>query len=319
MPNDTPGAQTAPASAHSSAYIVDQILPTNQIHLIFGPESTDKTVLLLQILRDWLRRDKIFDRESYPTRYCWVSCEQNTSAVQSHMHALGINPSTTFHYSLLEVDRPSADHCNLNIDTAVLMAQRQSQSQSHLVLFIDGLHALCEGRIICTRDVTKFLDRVHYLMRRYHLTILATVASPKTRPEDSTTPPGERFLGSGSWASMSRTKILIEPIDPMDPMHAGRKVIIMPPNNKAQILRYERHEDGLILMAQGDTPQCPLDDWLDMQPSDQLVSTINIQTAGQTLELSRATIYRWIDQKLESNRLDRVSKGLYKIIPRPIT
>jgi RecA-family ATPase len=316
-PSGIAAATHTARSDSARSFIVDKIFPTGRIHLIFGPDSSDKTILMLQILRDWLRSEPIFDHPSFPAKYCWISCERESAGLRDSMLALGMTPSETYHYSLLELDRASADVSNLTIDTAVLQAQRQAQQQHGLVLFIDGLHTLCEGKIIDTRDVSRFLERVGYLIRRNHMTIIATVASPKSRPEDSTAPPRERFLGSGAWASMTDTKILIEPVNAANAMDAARKITVLPSLLYPQIFRYERHEDGLIFMAQGDVPLCPLDDWLEMQPTTEILSTKMIQMAGESLELSRATITRWIKRMVEENRLDSTMRGLYKIIPRP--
>jgi AAA domain len=299
---------TTTAAAPAPAFIVQDIFPTNQIHLIFGPQARDKTILLLQIMRDWTAGLQVFSHDSYPARYCWVSCERNTDSLRAHMTRLGIDPPSTYHFSLVDSERRE----NQTLEAALSIARQRVNCS---VLFIDGLHALCPGKIIDSRDVTNFLVQAQQLMRSNRLTIIATAASPKYRPEDSTTPPGERFLGSGSWASMTDTKILVEPYDPMNLKDPARRVTLMPTHDEAVVGKYEHRPEGLIWIGNDDTGAPGLDSWLECLPPGEIVTTSSIKNLAQEMHISRSTVTRWIKSKVEAGVLipDEYSRGLYSV------
>jgi len=263
---------------------------------------------MLQIMDDWRNGRPVYGHASYPSRYCWISCERNTDSIRSHMRRIGLDPSEIYHFSLLDEERRD----NQTIDAAIAIARSRLTPS---VLFIDGIHALCPGRIIDTHDVTAFLVHVHQLIREHRLTILATVASPKSRPEDSTTPPGERFIGSGSWASMSDSKCLIEPYDASNVRDASRRLTIMPSHHLPSVQKWEFADRGLLaLIGDDDAQPVPLDQWLDTQAIGTMLTTSDIQSAGQQLlGLSRSTVTRWIKDKVSEGRLRQVDRGNYTV------
>lgn len=298
-----------PHDANVPPFIVDRILPHNVIHLLFGPISEENTTLLLQIAQDWSRGDDVFGHRSYPAPFMFVACEQAIEPLERDLVRVGLDPDVVPHISLVGRTRGE----DRNVESALLLA-RQRRSEVR-VLFLDGIYSLCRGHINDYCQTSNFLNDVGALCAKEGITILASATSAKSKNGEGYALPRERLHGSGAWASMTHTKILLEPAYPSRPSDLRRHVTVMPRGMRLMNFSYRFAESGPYVLEL--TPSLvyenTLDGWLSQKDSGESMTTQEFLVLARQLGVSEATLYRWIRKHVELGNLTLAKRGVYVV------
>src|SRR5262245_1348737 len=78
---ETLGLMASPAT--SPLFLIDQILPTQAVHLVSGPSGVGKTTFLLQLLNDWNASKDVLGHKSFPGPFCFISCARGAEEARS--------------------------------------------------------------------------------------------------------------------------------------------------------------------------------------------------------------------------------------------
>jgi hypothetical protein len=294
----------------SPQYVVRDLFPVNEIHLIFGPAHSGKTTLMLQILEDWRNGRDVFGCHSHVQPFCLIACERPESALRAHMRRLGMDPSLIPHFSLIDQASSGDDY---NFET--LVATLRKRCPEAKVLFIDGLSTLCPGRSYDQRDVSKFLLTINQFCKQQSITIIACLYAVKAKEGAGYAAPLDRLSGSGVWSSMTGCKLLIDPIDPKDPTNPNRLLLLFI-RSRAPRATYAKYvESGLLSYA--DTLELTgLDSWLAQLEPGKVIRTSTIHETAQSLQVSRSSVFRWIENQITLCTLSKIRKGTYIVPPR---
>ena len=284
MPNES-GPPDAP-------FVVQDIFPPNDIHLIIGPGGAGKSTLALQMLDDW-------------EQAVYVACTRSRNALREHMQRLEIDPAKVPHLSLVTLKR---EECSIE---SVLRYARETAPDLR-VLVLDGMAMLCPGNINHYKDVSQFLIAAVCVAERERVTIIGCVSSSKSKEGAGYASPRERITGSVAWTETTSTKMLIEPCKSADPTDPTRVLFVMPQHRAPQTLYYTF--EGYRLVPRSESPfDATLDGWLAQQAPQSRFDTQQLRSVADALGVSKPTFYRWLAAQLQLGSLVRIRVGEYEV------
>lgn len=299
----------APDSANSQ-YLIDHLIPAHSVNLIGGRSGSGKTTLLLQILEDWTASREVFGYSSHPAPFCIVACAKPAAAIHQTASRISCQLPSPLPVCSIARDRLATGE-SPSPEAAIAAARIITPDLSLLIL--DGIGVLCQGRITEYNVVAEFMSRLSRLAIRERITIIGLGPMAKSGNE---TPRASRelFLGSVAWGEHAETIILIDKDEASEPQSSTRTVTVLPTNAPPQSLRYDFDKSGrLFSLTDESIQETMLDARLASLPAGELFSGDNLLSWAKEFGCSRATAYRWIKLAIESGRVERIHKGLYRI------
>lgn len=295
-----------------SDFLIANILRRNEVHLISGPSGSGKTTLLLQVLADWRDGSSVFTHAAQPVPYALVACDRPATALRDTMLRLGIAPDTVPHFSAVDLRRerfqaaPADDPGQFSLSEIIALCRKRVPDCA--AVFVDGLPALCRGKIIDHGDVRTFLQDAARLCQTQKVTILGTVYAAKARDGEGYSSPRDRMLGSGAWSAFTSTKIIIEPDE------AKRTVHILPQNFPPQLIELMHDPDtGRLVPYVATGISDRLDTWLKSMEPGSLFTTQQAVMVGEMCGVSKSTVERWIRNQLTLGTIIKIDRGEYRV------
>lgn len=289
----------------SDDYVVDQIFPSYELHLFGGASGSGKTTLAGQVIEDWRHGKPVFGYKSFPAPFCYIACDRSLRSIQATLRRIGVPYEE---WPLLSL----VDH-GITISTPLQIVKRARELCPAVeVIFLDGIHTLCPGgHINDYGPVQEFLTNCTRICQKEKVTMFGLGHATKVKEGESFLHPRHRFLGSVAWGGFSDTMIIIDQVKPQDPADTTRTVCVLPRNTEGMTLRYEIIDGKFVQIT--DVGNTLLDRWLLQFKSGDTVSTANIQTEGERLNISRSTITRWIKNSVDLGKLLKTGHGLYSV------
>jgi hypothetical protein len=290
----------------SNDFLIDQILPAREVHIIAGPSGAGKTTWALQTLvLDWQHRKDVLGFKSYPVPWLYISSDRSRKSVVATLRRMNIPESEIRLVSSVDAgkyDMPSI------IQLAELMTPRPE------FLYIDGLLNLLPDKVHPNDNkmVSKWLADLTRKCEKENRTILGSLHSPKMKSDEWYANPRQRISGGASWAGFADTVILVEPVAPDDPSQAHhRRLMVLPRNTKEIVRDLAFNEKGRLVEAD----EVLNDDLmygfiLGIKPGTTFTIDRVLTTFNGTI--SRPSIYKMLDKLLQDGAIERLSKGLYR-------
>jgi hypothetical protein len=302
-------APIVPETKPKPSFIVDQILPKFETHLVGGPSHSGKTTLMFQTIERWRTGKDVFGHESYPAPFCYLACECSSGTVKSTLSRVGIDPETFPFASIIEYSDVN------NFDAAYALA---SQIEPKLeVLFIDGIHRICGGKSNDDQAVGNFLAAVNRQLADLELTVIGVGNSTKVKGDEKFLNPRERFRGSGAWGTGTRTMIVVERARNDELRDPKRTVMVIPTNAPDQVLSYSLDAHGLF---QPDIEEpTRFDEFAEMitcrEPGDEITRQELLEIASYVGDegIPERTVNRYIERMVEEGRLKKAQWGRYAL------
>lgn len=292
-----------------SEFLVAPIFPANDIHLIFGPSGAGKTTLALQLSEALTTGEAVFGRPATaPTKVAYVSCMRSNHTTIIHARRISIDPSILSPISL--GDRAD-EGAGRSLPEVLEQVQRRC-GHAVRVIILDGIASICP-KINDFRSVSEMLNQGRAFCESRKLTLFGCVSSAKSREGERYTSPRDRAIGSTAWMESTETKLLIEPLRPSIVTDPYRHVVLMPQGCPPEQYYYRFSPDGKLLPTNPQEAESGLDRWLMELAPGYLFRTGEVAEAARALGLSRATAYRWMEEKLALGEIKKVEHGVYQI------
>lgn len=291
----------------SREYLIDPILPCNEIHLIGGPSGAGKTTWLFQMLCDWQAGKAILGFESHPCAWKYLSADRSMATTQETLRRVNAKVFDDQIHSLIET------HSEVSVDSVLRWCDKHFKGGGLLIL--DGFLSLTPGGRINDYDTVKgFLTNFRNEMAKRHITVLGSVHSTKVRENDLILNPRQRVAGTVAWAGFSETIFIIEPASYKKEEESHHRILHILPRNAAEFqLRLQFDGRGILVEQAADVENTVmLAKLLKLAPGTAL-SSETLQEWGKAEGISRRSIFRWIDEAMRAGQLERVSKGQYRV------
>ncbi len=299
----------APIPRHQR-FLIEDLMPEHEVHLIAGPSGAGKTIFTEQILiKPYLAGLPVFGKATRPRGVAYVSCDRSQDSFYRSLDRQGISYDA---FPFL-ISGPSSGTIKELYDA--LNWCHSDHPTSHL-LVIEGFGSLVPGSK--TSDygaVAKFLHECRRLCEKWDLTLLGSLHATKVKDSEKISNPRQRILGSVAWAGFADLILVIDEEDPEDKANRNRILHVLPRDHERFVIKYSMDSKGHLLSLD-DQLEADLGSILDVElaklPFDQEFSTRDLLNMAFRVSVSRPSTYRWIDETLESGRLERVSRGNYR-------
>lgn len=296
-----PIASVAPAIE----FIVDDILPAREVHIIGGPSGSGKSSLVFQLLIEQIRQGlPVFGHPSISIPMCYVSCDRSDASIKRTLKRLNIpNPIPIL----------NARSITTSMET-VIQRSRDLVPGCKLIFIEAIIRFVPEGKMNDYKIVSDYLTYLGLLCEKYDVTLVAITHAPKTHENEHYANPRQRLSGSVAWGAFTETVILIEP----DGEEDGRLISVLPRNGEEMTYTYA-FEKGILKEV---SPEGTTFDLLDkhalpaLKP-DTLYPRLEIlELVGQFhIKCSEKTVQRWLNDKVRIGRMEKITRGVYKLIP----
>ncbi|MEP6539889.1 MAG: AAA family ATPase, partial [Bryobacteraceae bacterium] len=221
--------------------LIQDIFPSNEIHIIGGPSGSGKSTLLFQWLADWQRGEPVLGHKSNPCPYVIVACDRRKSSCEATLDRIGLKEVLSPVIGTEELDWGSDDF--INCFEQIVNHERFPSDRKLVVL--EGMATLVPaGKINDYHSVSHMLRLMSRVCERRGLTVIGTMHNAKTSDNHRITNPRERILGSVAWSGFSDTLVLVEQMDMSKPLLDSRQVTILPRNSKGLVVRFKLDKNG---------------------------------------------------------------------------
>jgi RecA-family ATPase len=282
----------ADPSAAASKFLIQDIWPTRELHVIGGPSGAGKTTLLLQLIEQWVQARPAFDLwASYPQPYCYVACDRSRASMTRTVQRVGIQIELPI-LSLIEEQKDS------KLDFSRVLAMARTVVPKLRVLFIDAIAVLCPGgKISEYAVVAEMLTDISRLCQQQNITVVGLGHAAKSREGEGFANPRHRFLGSVAWGGFTDTMFFIEPTDPKVPEDPRRTIYVLPRNSPSRTLHYRFADDGRLEATQSTSTAREMLEQCAVGAIEQTGSITCKQflELAEQLKISERTAYRVLD------------------------
>lgn len=293
----------------SPDYLISQIMPAREVHLLAGPSGVGKSNLLSYILPTWLEEGELWGFRCHPPARgqgaIVVSCDRSEESIQRNLDRHGLTKPWPFVAARMI---PGDDRLKSVMDWV------RSHHPEVRLLVVEGIARLVpEGKISDYAIVAEFLERAQFYCKSYNLTLLGTAHATKTKDTEKFPNPRQRILGSVAWGAYSDLVIVMDPEDPEDVRNKNRVIHVLPRDAEEFVVKM--CNSGGVLKSVDEEAEDQMDSLMDQElgkiPAGAVVSTLEFVRIAFNLSLSRPTCERWISRTVMQGRLQRVGRGKY--------
>jgi RecA-family ATPase len=297
------------APLRSPEYLIEEILPSREVHLIGGPSGGGKTTWLFQVLLDWQQGKDVLGHRSNPVPWVYISTDRSTNGVERVLQRMHINASDIPYVSTIGTDGETIYDA---------MKAGLAKVPGAKLIVIEGMSGLLPSGSRSQNDggyqlVRRFLGRLNKWCQDNDVTIIGIVHSPKMREDSRYSDPRQRVMGSVAWAAYTETVFLIEPTASGSKETAGlRTLIVLPRNSPTLYLDFQFNANGRLVEVQEDLDDVFVDLFLAKFPPPAEFTTEQFVNALRD-KLSRATIFSRL-KNLCGGKILKVRHGVYACV-----
>lgn len=230
---ETPPAEQPPE------FLIEDILPAYEVHLLGGSSGAGKTTFLFQTIGDWQEGKPVLGHESNPRPYVYVSIDRSRTSVHRTLTRLGLQGKIT--RMICREDLPGG--CGLG---AVVKTARQAYPDVE-VFFIEGFQTLVGDKGNSYTPVAALLSATTAFCAEQKITIVGICHAPKLKIEEGFQHPRELIMGSTAWGAYSDTVITMELNEKTEII----SVNIMPRNARKETHEFVFGENGVLVPVTG--------------------------------------------------------------------
>lgn len=295
-------------------YVIEGMLPANQLHLLGGPSGGGKSTLAFQMLDALHNGTPFLGRRTRQMKIAYVSGDRPTASVEETQDRCRVAFPT---FSLVDESLDTQDLVSKVIPRLTAVCGHRPN-----FIYVDGFTSMVPGGFQNNYAiVARWLASLQRYCWKQKITILGACHTTKTKENEKFTNPRQRILGSVSWGGFSETVLIIEPLDD-DITRKKRMLYILPRNHADEHMVLTLTPEGRLQVPDkveraesitGFVMESVLESY---DPGTQvLYSGLRDLALGKGLSLR--TFNRWLAKYVEQGKLVRKLKGIYVIPGSP--
>jgi RecA-family ATPase len=196
------------------AYLIDVILPKEEIHLLAGPSGAGKTTWLFGMLDEWSKGNDVLGHKSHPEPWVYVAADRSIASVNRTLGSMG-----------LALPLPPIPAWDRKMTYSQILDAVDGSGCKFAVIEAFGSFVDPPANSAC---VKAFLSSISYGARANGMTILGVVESPKMKPYEKYDNPRQRVSGAAAWGHFTETIFLVEPVNLSEPKSPERVLFVCP-------------------------------------------------------------------------------------------
>jgi len=287
-----------------SEFIIDEILPTHEIHTIAGPSGVGKTTWAFQALLDLLDGRPILGYKSTPTTFAYIG-DRSKEGMKRTLARMDVKLPPELVYGFDELPG--------NTIEAII------KWSPHPLIIIESFMLLMpdskNGNSMNSYQSTgKWLRSVLNCLKQHDKTIIAHAHSPKLKPTEVYTDKRQRALGSVAYAGLTETMFLLER---HPETHNQRILNLLPRNAPEAEFYYFLDKCGRFVELAGAAPngvEADLLKLLETYTTGELNTGDFVMSAVSSGICSEKSAYNFLSRMKKEGTLLPIGKGRVKIL-----
>lgn len=284
-------------------FLIDGILPCNEIHLLAGSSGSGKTTWLFQMLAEWQEGLPVLGHTSYPVPYTYLSVDRSSTSVKRTLQRLGLQD---------KINRMVCrEHLPIGLTVATAIEVALKSFPDSKVFFIEGFQTLAGDRGNSYTPVAALLSATTAYCAKEGLTIIGVCHSPKMKMDEKFQHSREVVLGSVAWAAFSDTVITMDQAEDTGII----TVRVMPRNAAKEDFQFRFGLNGVLVPVIATGGKADLELYIYSLASGSTISRQDILQTGHALNIASRTAERVITEALSDGVLEVASRGVYRRLP----
>lgn len=233
-----------------------------------------------------------------PIKVAYVCCDRTSEDAKDTMSDLGHDASRMPVFSFMDND----------LDWSFTNVVNFVPSGTNLV-FIEAVGALVPGgNMIDYHSVLRLGRLINKTRRSTGFDFWGSTHTPKLKKGEDFKHTRDNVIGSSAWPGIAGTIVHLHEND-----QGQREVHILTRDDAARVLYYEFDLTGHLVECALIVGTVILDSWLrQLKPGDVTTTEVIMEQAAKA-KVSRRTVFRWIDDKVNEGLLLKLGKGLYEV------
>lgn len=298
---------TAPlpdAAKQQPEFLIEDILPANEVHLLGGSSGSGKTTLIFQTLAAWQEGEPVFGHASHPVPYSYISLDRSRSSVTRTLQRLELDSVIT--RLLCQEDFESISGTIVEVVGAALRKHHDSK-----FFIIEGYQTIVGDAGNKYSQVSTLLRRSAMLCSRRQITILGIAHSPKMKADESFQNARELILGSVAWGAFSDTVITVQ----LEEAVGNVTVRILPRNAASETFHYVFGHNGSLVSLASAKPKEAIKLKIEALSPGSCVLRAEVLNWAKAFKVSDKTADRAITECVKNKVLEAIDAGIYERTP----
>ncbi len=295
-------------------YIIEDLMPSNQVHLLGGPSGAGKTTLAFQMLNALREGTGSFLGRKIlrPMKIAYISADRASNSVEETLDRVQVD------FPIFSIVDKALEGKSLIDDVFPMLTSTYGYRPDFV--YIDGFTGLCpDGTVNNYLAVASWLAALQRYCQSKKITLVGACHTSKIREGEEIRNVRQKVLGTVAWAGYSETIILIEPPEKTEVSDSKKAVYLLPRNRPEQKI-FVFMEDGKYVLH-GSVAESE-------EASDFILETILPETAltpnravdhksmwaiAERKGVNRRTFDRYLTKLVERGKLRRKGKGVYVV------
>lgn len=290
-------------------FLIDGILPANEVHLLAGSSGSGKTTFLFQILSQWQAGQPVLGHNSYPIPYTYLSVDRSSSSVKRTLQRLGLEGQIT--------RMVCREHLPVGLTVTTALQAALDIHPDSRAFFIEGFQTLAGDRGNSYTPVAALLSATTAMCASQGITIVGVCHSPKIKADEKFQHSRELVLGSVAWAAFSDTVITMDQAEDTGVV----TVKVMPRNAAKEEFQFVFGPNGVLTPFMGSGGgRAVLELHLYGLGGGEEITRQELMDLGRASGVASATVDRVIGKALDDGIIRRVygNQGTYCRVPDPV-
>jgi len=288
-------------AAKQPEFLIEDILPANEVHLLGGSSGSGKKTLVFQTLAAWQAGESVFGHTSNPVPYSYISLDRSRSSVVRTLQRLELESVITRVLCQEEYQK-----CDNSIAGVVDVALKHHTDSKLLV--IEGFQTIVGDASNKYAQVSSLLRRSASLCSQRQVTILGIAHSPKMKSDESFQHSRELILGSVAWGAYSDTVITVQ----LEEATGNITVKILPRNAPSESFHYVFGHRGILVPLEAAKPRDAIRLKIESLSAGSVLLRSEVLQWARAYKVSDKTADRVVADCLKNKVLDPVDVGIYE-------